>query len=81
MGKAAELAKREIETRKKAIEPLRDKLLNGLMNSAGRIHLNGHPKKRLPNNINISIEYVEGESILLFLDMKGIAVSSGSACT
>jgi len=81
MGKAAELAKREIETRKKAIEPLRDKLLNGLMNSAGQIHLNGHPKKRLPNNINISIEYVEGESILLFLDMKGIAVSSGSACT
>jgi cysteine desulfurase len=81
MGKAAELAKREMESRKGTIEPLRDKLLNGLISSAGQIHLNGHPEERLPNNINISIEYVEGESILLFLDMKGIAVSSGSACT
>ena len=81
MGKAAELAKREMDKRKGAIEPLRDKLLNGLMSSVDHIYLNGHPEKRLPNNVNISIEYVEGESILLFLDMKGIAVSSGSACT
>ena len=81
MGKAAELAKKEMDVRRNAIKPLRDKLLNGLMNSVDNIYLNGHPEKRLPNNINISIEYVEGESILLFLDMKGIAVSSGSACT
>ncbi len=81
MGKAAELAKKEMDTRMGAIKPLRDKLLNGLMNSVDSIYLNGHPEKRLPNNINISIEYIEGESILLFLDMKGIAVSSGSACT
>jgi len=81
MGKAAELAKKEMNVRTEAIKPLRDKLLNGLMNSVDNIYLNGHPEKRLPNNINISIEYVEGESILLFLDMKGIAVSSGSACT
>ena len=81
MGKAAQLAKKEMDVRKEAIKPLRDKLLNGLMNSVDYIYLNGHPEKRLPNNLNISIEYVEGESILLFLDMKGIAVSSGSACT
>ena len=81
MGKAAELAKREMDTRMEAIKPLRDKLLKGLMSSVDHIYLNGHPEKRLPNNINISIEYIEGESILLFLDMKGIAVSSGSACT
>ncbi len=81
MGKAAELTKKEMETRTIAIKPLRDKLLNGLINSIDHIHLNGHPEKRLPNNVNVSIEYVEGESILLLLDMKGIAVSSGSACT
>ncbi|ODS34142.1 MAG: cysteine desulfurase [Candidatus Scalindua rubra] len=81
MGRAAELAKKEMETRERAIKPLSDRLLSGLMNSIDHIYLNGHPEKRLPNNINVSIEYVEGESILLFLDMKGIAVSSGSACT
>ncbi len=81
MGKAAELAKKEMETRTRTLIPLRDKLLNGLTKSIDHIHLNGHPEKRLPNNINICVEYIEGESILLFLDMKGIAVSSGSACT
>lgn len=81
IGKAAELAEKELKNRAKSIRPLRDKLLKGIMNSIDNLYLNGHPEKRLPNNINVSIEYIEGESILLFLDMKGIAVSSGSACT
>ncbi|GJQ58881.1 MAG: cysteine desulfurase [Candidatus Scalindua sp. AMX11] len=81
MGKAAELAKREMETRAMHIKPLRDKLLESLAERIDHLHVNGHPEKRLPGNANVSLEYIEGESILLFLDMKGIAVSSGSACT
>ncbi|MDR4497848.1 MAG: cysteine desulfurase [Candidatus Scalindua sp.] len=81
MGKAAELANHEMEARAMLIRPLRDKFLESLVNSIDHIHINGHPELRLPGNANVSIEYVEGESILLFLDMKGIAVSSGSACT
>ncbi|MDR4505015.1 MAG: cysteine desulfurase [Candidatus Scalindua sp.] len=81
MGKAAELAENEMEARAMLIEPLRDKLLKSLADKIDHLHINGHPEQRLPGNANVSIEYVEGESILLFLDMKGIAVSSGSACT
>lgn len=81
MGKAAELARREMEARAMLIEPLRDKLLESLADRIDHLHINGHPEKRLPGNANVSLEYIEGESILLFLDMKGIAVSSGSACT
>ncbi len=81
MGKAAELAKHELEARAMMIRPLRDKLLVSLSNSIDHLHINGHPELRLPGNANVSVEYVEGESMLLFLDMKGIAVSSGSACT
>ena len=60
---------------------LRDKLMKGIAESIPDVKLNGHPTKRLPNNVNYSIRYIEGESILLMLDINGIAASSGSACT
>jgi len=80
-GLAAKLAKEEMEERMSRISALRDKLRHGLMQAVDHVKLNGHPEKRLPNNLNLSFEYVEGESMLLNLDMKGIAASSGSACT
>lgn len=60
---------------------LRDQLINGLLDKILHVKLNGHPTDRLPNNVNLSFRYIEGESLLLSLDMKGIAASSGSACT
>lgn len=60
---------------------LRDKLIKGITDKIDYVKLNGHPTQRLPNNVNVSIQYIEGESLLLSLDMKGIAASSGSACT
>ncbi len=60
---------------------LRDRLLAGIPAAIADVKLNGHPEKRLPNNVNFSIRYIEGESILLMLDLNGIAASSGSACT
>ena len=60
---------------------LRDKLIRGLMDKIEHVKLNGHPTARIPNNVNLSFQFIEGESLLLSLDMKGIAASSGSACT
>ena len=60
---------------------LRDRIVNGILDRVDRMHLNGHPTLRLPNNVNISFEDVEGEPILLGLDMSGICASSGSACS
>jgi cysteine desulfurase len=80
-GVAAELAMTEMNDRKKHLIPLRDKLIDGILNSIEDSILNGHPKQRLPNNTNFCIKFVEGESMLLNLDMLGIAASSGSACT
>lgn len=60
---------------------LRDKLIKGIMERIEYVKLNGHPTNRLPNNVNLSFNFIEGESLLLSLDMKGIAASSGSACT
>ncbi|WP_418792281.1 cysteine desulfurase NifS [Phosphitispora sp. TUW77] len=60
---------------------LRDKLIKELTNKIDYVKLNGHPTERLPNNVNLSFQFIEGESLLLSLDMKGIAASSGSACT
>ena len=60
---------------------MRDRLISGIMERIDNVRLNGHPTKRLPGNANLSFEYIEGESLLLSLDMKGIAASSGSACT
>ncbi len=59
---------------------LRDKLIAGLV-ALPEVELNGHPTQRLPGNVNVSVRYVEGESLILSLDMQGVAVSSGSACT
>lgn len=81
LGKAAEVALADLETRSGHVRGLRDKFVEGIFEKADHVRLNGHPTQRLPGNANISVEYVEGESILLSLDMKGIAASSGSACT
>ena len=81
MGKAAEIAATEIPHRMSTLTLLRDRLQKGLVEKIDHLVINGHPTKRLPHNLNISLWYVEGESMLLFLNMKGISVSSGSACT
>ncbi|HHT87258.1 MAG TPA: cysteine desulfurase NifS [Clostridiales bacterium] len=81
LGKAIELAVASIDETDKKLTVLRDKLIDGILTRIPEVKLNGHPTKRLPNNVNVSIKYIEGESILLLLDMNGIAASSGSACT
>lgn len=79
-GKAAELAKKEMNSESKQLEKLRDYLIHGILKIPDS-QLNGHPAKRLPNNANFWFKYVEGESIVLHLDAKGIAASTGSACS
>ena len=81
LGRAAELAAAEITARMNYLAPLRDRLQQGLMDKIDHMVVNGHPAKRLPHSLNVSMWYVEGESMLLFLNMQGISVSSGSACT
>ena len=80
-GTAAEIAQREIDKEVESLIPLRDKFIQGLFERIAQIHLNGHPWQRLPNNVNVSIEFVEGESLLISLDLEGIVASSGSACS
>jgi len=80
-GRAAEIAQKEMGEEAVRLASLRDQLIRGLFGRIDRIRLNGHPMLRLPNNLNISIEYVEGESMLLGLDIEGIAASTGSACS
>jgi len=81
LGKACEIAARDMDSEMKYMTGLRDRLEKGLMERIPYVRLNGHPTKRIPNTVNISFEFVEGESLLLNLDMKGVAASSGSACT
>lgn len=82
MAKALELAISEQEEYAKKITDLRDMLIDGILEKIPHTRLNGpRGDKRLPNNVNVSIQYIEGEGILLHLDMLGIAASSGSACT
>jgi cysteine desulfurase len=81
MGKAAEIAIRDMADESVKLRVLRDKLHQGIEKGIKETKLNGHPTKRLPNTLNISFEYLEGESIILNLDMEGISVSTGSACT
>ena len=81
LGAAIELATQNLEESAARMTKLRDKLIAGIAESIPEVKLNGHPTLRLPNNVNYSIKYIEGESILLMLDMNGIAASSGSACT
>jgi len=81
MGLAIELITKELPEESKRLTYLRDKLIDGILNTIPYSRLNGSKDKRLPGNVNISFEFIEGESILLLLDMKGIYASSGSACT
>ena len=80
-GKAVELAQKEMGSESKRLILLRDKLIKGLQERIDGLYLNGHPTKRLPNNINVRVDFVEGESMLLNMDLEGIAISTGSACT
>ncbi len=80
-GKACEIAKDSIEKNLGPITGLRDSLIEGIKKNIKNIKLNGHPESRLPGNVHISFEYIEGESILLMLNMEGIAAASGSSCT
>lgn len=80
-GKAAELVKVEMEEEGRRMIALRDKLIKGILTGVEDSFLNGHPTKRLPNNANFRFRYVEGESMLLNLDMMGVSVSSSSPCT
>ena len=81
MGKAAELAQTEMESEGKRLTGLRDKLIKGVLGKIDYSFLNGHPSQRLPGNANLRFSYIEGESLILGLDLYGIQVSSGSACT
>lgn len=81
LGKAAEIAKKEMEKRIERVKPLRDRLIKLFPQKVEHVFLTGHPKKRLPYHASFCIEFVEGEAMLLNLDMQGIAASSGSACT
>lgn len=81
MGKAAELAKSEMEMESRRLSLLRDRLIKGLLEKIPHSFLNGNPVKRLPNNVAVRFSYIEGESMLLNLEMAGVAASSGSACT
>lgn len=81
LGKAIELAHDQMDENNQHLTELRDKLIGSITDRVDKVILNGHPTLRLPGNVNMSFEYIEGESLLLSLDMKGIAASSGSACT
>lgn len=81
MGKAAEIAKAEMGSEGERLIKLRDKFIKGVLDSVPESYLNGHPTRRLPNNVNVRFSYIEGESLILSLDMEGVSCSSGSACT
>ncbi len=83
LGKACEIADEDLKNikMKSEIKRLRDKLEKGILEKIPKIIVNGHPEKRIDNTLNICIKYIEGESILINLDLEGICASSGSACT
>ncbi|HML06087.1 MAG TPA: cysteine desulfurase family protein, partial [Methanobacterium sp.] len=81
LGKACELAENNLQENAKYITNLRDKLIEGVLNSVEKSYLNGDRTKRLPNNVNFRFTSIEGESLVLHLDSKGIAASTGSACS
>ncbi len=80
-AKATEIAKKDMKKVNKHLKKLTDKFLTGLKKELNEIYLNGHPEHRLSNTLNISFRYIEGESLILNFDMKGIFASTGSACT
>ncbi len=81
LGKAAELAKEEMESRMEHLSALRNRLIGGLLSRIEHVILTGHPTQRLPGNASFCIEFIEGEAMLMLLSSKGVAASSGSACT
>jgi cysteine desulfurase len=81
LGKAAELAIENMEEESSRLTRLRDKIIEAITGRIAHVQLTGHPVLRLPNHASFCFEYIEGESMLLHLDMEGIAASSGSACT
>jgi cysteine desulfurase len=80
-GKAVELAGQEMSEEEKRLTYLRDQLVKGLLERIDHTRLNGHPTMRLPSNVNVSVDYIEGESMVLNLDLEGICASTGSACS
>lgn len=80
LGKAIELVTHDINSKSKKLRSLQSRLIDGLL-SIPHTRLNGHPSERLPNNVNVIFEFIEGESIILLLDSLGIYASTGSACT
>jgi len=80
-AKAVELAKNEMSKEIEIQTNYRDKIIKNVLENIGDTYLNGHPTKRLPNNVNLGIRFIEGESIVLDLDSEGIAASTGSACS
>ncbi len=81
LSMAAELAKEGLAQRAERLAPLRDRLIERLTSEIDGVHLTGHPTMRLPGHVSVCVEFIEGESMLLMLDMQGIAASSGSTCT
>lgn len=81
LGIAVEIAIKSMDDEMNRIKVLRDKLVSGVLNNIENVKLNGHPTDRLPNNVNFSIKGIEGEAIILRLDMEGISASTGSACS
>ena len=80
-GRACEIVKDGMDEEAKRLTSLRDRLIEGILERIEAVRLNGHPARRLPNNVNVSIEFIEGESMLLNLDLAGVAASTGSACS
>lgn len=80
-AKAAEIAKREMQAESERLVKLRDHFIEGLIKPLPYAFLNGHPTKRLPDNVSVRYSFIEGESMLLSLDLQGVSASSGSACT
>jgi cysteine desulfurase len=81
LGQAIEMATMDIPGHNAKIQLMRDRLIKGVLEKIPNARLNGHPEKRLPGNFNVSFEFIEGESMLLWLDDEGICASTGSACT
>jgi len=81
LGKAAQIAQQEMDEEAERVTRLRNRLISGILENIDHTRLNGHPQVRLPNNVNVSISYAEGEAMCLNLDREGICCSTGSACS
>jgi len=80
-GRAAEIAKEEMQAEGQRLTKLRDRMIKRMLDPVPHSFLNGHPTVRLPDNVSVRYSFIEGESMLLSLDLMGVAASSGSACT